>query len=90
MTTYGAPYRSSGSNWWRVDATGDDGLIANIHIADQHDTTAGEHVDYNARCSACWLGYAHSARVHEQNVARTPLRSLPSVRRNYTPERIAR
>lgn len=63
MTTYGRPYTYPGNNWY-VEETGDDGITVRIHIADEHDTTAGEHNDYNARCAACWLGHAHSARVH--------------------------
>lgn len=72
MTTYGQPYRYAGTNAnWYVEETGDDGISVRIHIADRDDRTAGQHNDYNARCAACWLGHAHSARVHADNLERT-------------------
>lgn len=57
-------YQTSGGGWIRrrdwADAPSD-----RIHLAGREDATSTFLGPYDARCSACWLGFGHSIAKHE-------------------------
>ena len=54
---------------WVVTEIGDDGIAVNVWLCGENDRTAGLHVDYDSRCSWCYLGYAHSQLAHRSKLA---------------------
>lgn len=65
--TYSDPVRGE-SNWYRMEY-GSDGISVRVWLASKDDATyAGPSPKYDARCSWCWLGYAHSQAAHDARV----------------------
>lgn len=83
--TYRTPYASittgppqhRGGSIIRIDQyAADDGrtpVSEHVFAADLHDDSpqhATYPTGYDAACSCCWLGFAHSDRCHAANIAR--------------------
>ena len=54
--------------YWTTEK-GDDGITCRIRVLDPEDTTAGDHIKYDPRCGWCYLGHAHSLRLHESRLS---------------------
>ena len=55
--------------YWQFDHAEYTGPVS-IRLATLDDDTANEHFNYNEKCSACWLGHAHSGNYHRAALAR--------------------
>lgn len=64
---YSEPMHTLDGGWYRRVTANDDHPAVNVHMTGRDDSTYALRVDgYDSRCSACWLGHAHSLALHQR------------------------
>lgn len=69
MATYSEPHQAPNGSAWFVTGHSEDYSVP-IRIFDRDDTSFDEPTPYDSHCSLCWLGYAHSGKLHRQSLNR--------------------